>query len=82
LTVFAPKKCDYDAESSGKEQTMSVAGNALTRVIVVAIILVFTSAGYVFARGLTTTEQDQQVQSIPAGEKVTKLRGVIPTRSR
>jgi outer membrane protein OmpA-like peptidoglycan-associated protein len=80
LTVFAPKKCDYDAESSGKEQTMSVAGNALTRVIVVAIILVFTSAGYVFARGLTTTEQDQQVQSIPAGEKVTKLKGIVGKR--
>ena len=59
---------------------MSVAGNALTRVIVVAIILVFTSAGTIFARGFTTTDQDQQVQSLPAGEKVSKLKGIVVKR--
>lgn len=80
LTVFGRNKSEYDWASFGKEQTMSVAGNALTRVFVVAIILALTSVGSVFARGLTTTDQDQQTRSIPAGEKVTKFRGIVVKR--
>lgn len=59
---------------------MSVAANALTRIFVVAIILALTSVGSVFARGLTTTDQDQQTRSIPAGEKVTKFKGIVVKR--
>ena len=59
---------------------MSVAGNTLPRVIVVAIILVLTSAGSVFARGSTTTEQDQQIRSIPNGEQVKKMKGIVVKR--
>jgi OmpA-OmpF porin, OOP family len=59
---------------------MSVAGNTLPRIIVVAIILVLTSAGSVFARVLTTIDQDQQTQSVPAGEKVKKFRGIVIKR--
>ena len=59
---------------------MSVAGNTLPRLLVVAIILVLTSAGSVFARGLTTTEQDPQVQSVPAGQTVKKFKGIVVKR--
>jgi OmpA-OmpF porin, OOP family len=59
---------------------MSVAGNRLPKVIVVAIILVLTSAGSVFARGSTTTEQDQQINRIPNGEQVKKMKGIVVKR--
>jgi outer membrane protein OmpA-like peptidoglycan-associated protein len=59
---------------------MSVAGIALPRIIVVAIILVLTSVGSVFATGLTTIDQNQQTQSVPAGEKVKKFKGIVVKR--
>ena len=59
---------------------MSVAGIALPRIIVVALILVLTSVGSVFATGLTTIDQEQQIQSVPAGEKVKKFRGIVVKR--
>ena len=58
---------------------MSVAGIAVQRVVVVAIMLVLMSAGSVFARALTTINRDQQ-QSVAAGEKVKKFRGIVVKR--
>lgn len=59
---------------------MRIRGNSLTRLIVVAFILVLTSAGNAFATELTTTPQDQQVRSIPDGEKVKKFKGIVVKR--
>jgi outer membrane protein OmpA-like peptidoglycan-associated protein len=51
------------------------------RLIVVAFILVLTGAGNAFATGsTTTTTQDPQIQSVPAGEKVKKFRGIVVKR--
>ena len=51
----------------------------LSRLIVVAFILVLTGAGNAFATGSTTT-QEPQIQSVPAGETVKKLRGIVVKR--
>ena len=59
---------------------MQFRGNTLTRLIVVAFILVMTSAGNAFATELTTTPQDQQTRSIPDGEQVKKLKGIVVKR--
>ena len=59
---------------------MEIRGNMLTRLIVVAFILVLTSAGNAFATELTTTPQDQQIRSVPDGEKVKKFKGVVVKR--
>ena len=50
----------------------------LPGLIVVAIILVLTGVGNVMAS--TTTEQDPQIQSVPAGEKVKKFKGIVVKR--
>ena len=59
---------------------MQIRGNRLTRLIVVAFILVMTSAGNAFAKELTTTPQDQQTRTVPDGEKVKKFRGIVVKR--
>src|ERR1041384_1900275 len=59
---------------------MEIRGNRLTRLIVVAFILVMTSAGNAFAKELTTTPQDQQTRSVADGEKVKKFRGIVVKR--
>ena len=59
---------------------MNFRAKTLTRLIVVAFILVLTSAGNAFATELTTTPQDQQTRSIPDGEKVKKLKGIVTKR--
>ena len=59
---------------------MQIRGNSLTRLIVVAFILVMTSAGNAFAKELTTTPQDQQTRTVPDGEKVKKFRGIVVKR--
>ena len=59
---------------------MQIRGNSLTRLIVVAFILVMTSAGNAFAKELTTTPQDQQTRTVPDGEKVTKFKGIVVKR--
>ena len=48
------------------------------RLIVVAFILVLTGAGSAFATGSTTTTQDQQ--SVQAGEKIKKFKGIVIKR--
>jgi len=59
---------------------MEIRGNRLTGLIVVAFILVLTSAGNAFAKELTTQPQDQQTRSVPDGEKVKKFRGIVVKR--
>jgi outer membrane protein OmpA-like peptidoglycan-associated protein len=59
---------------------MEIRGNRLTGLIVVAFILVLTSAGNAFAKELTTKPQDQQTRSVPDGEKVKKFRGIVVKR--
>lgn len=50
------------------------------RLIVVAFILVLTGAVNAFATGSTTTTQDPQTQSVAAGEKVKKFKGIVVKR--
>ena len=50
------------------------------RVLVVAFILVLLGAGNAFVTGSTTTAQDQQMRTIPAGETVKKFRGIVVKR--
>lgn len=57
---------------------MKFRGNSLTRLIVVAFILVMTSAGNAFAKELTTTPQDQQ--TVSEGQKVKKFKGIVVKR--
>jgi len=52
----------------------------LLRLIVVAFVLVLTGAGNAFATGSTTTTQDPQKQSVPAGETVKKFKGIVVKR--
>ena len=52
---------------------MKIGVNALPRLITFACLLMFVSAGHVFA-------QDQQIRSIPDGEQVKKLKGVVTKR--
>ena len=59
---------------------MEIRGNRLTGLIVVAFILVLTSAGNAFAKELTTTPQDQQTRSVPDGERVKKFKGIVVKR--
>ena len=59
---------------------MEFRGNRVTRLIVVAFILVVTSAGNAFAKELTTTPQDQQIRSVPDGEQVKKFKGIVVKR--
>ena len=58
---------------------MKINQNTLLRPIVVAFILVLTGAGNAFATGSTTT-QEPQIQSVPAGEKVKKFKGIVVKR--
>ena len=54
---------------------MKTSGYRFSGLIVVAFILVLTSVGNAFA-----TTQDTQVRSIPDGEKVKKLKGIVVKR--
>jgi outer membrane protein OmpA-like peptidoglycan-associated protein len=48
--------------------------------MVVAFILVLTGAGNAFVTESTTTAQEPQMHSVPAGEKVSKFRGIVVKR--
>lgn len=50
------------------------------RLMVVAFILVLTGVGNAFATGSTTTTQDPQIQSVPAGQQVKKFKGIVVKR--
>ena len=52
---------------------MKIGVKALPRLITFACLLMFVGAGHVFA-------QDQQIRSIPDGEQVKKLKGVVTKR--
>jgi OmpA-OmpF porin, OOP family len=52
---------------------MKIGVNALPRIITFACLLMFVGAGNVFA-------QDQQIRTIPDGEQVKKLKGVVTKR--
>ena len=52
----------------------------VSRLIVVAFILVLTGAGNAFATEPTTTPQEPQIRSIPDGETVKKLKGIVVKR--
>ena len=54
--------------------------NTPLRLMVVAFILVLTGAGNAFVTGSTTTAQEPQKHSVPAGEKVSKFRGIVVRR--
>lgn len=54
--------------------------SAVLRVLVVAFILVLIGAGNAFVTGSTTTAQDPQIRSVPSGEQVKKLRGIVVKR--
>ncbi len=53
---------------------MKLTGVNLTRLIVVAFILVLSCNGYAFAT------QDQQIRSVPDGEQVKKQKGIVVRR--
>ena len=55
---------------------MRISEHKLSRLMVVAFILVFSAAGNTFA----TTTQDPQMRSIPDGESVKKFRGIVVKR--
>jgi OmpA-OmpF porin, OOP family len=59
---------------------MRITRNAFTKLHVLAVILCLTGTAEVFAGRLTTTNQDQQTRSVPAGEQVKKLRGIVVKR--
>ena len=54
---------------------MKTTGHKFSGLIVVAFILVLTGVGNAFA-----TTQDTQVRSIPDGEQVKKLKGIVVKR--
>lgn len=58
---------------------MKFTGVKLTRLIVVAFILVVGCNGYVFAAGFTT-DQDPQMRTVPDGEQIKKLKGIVAKR--
>lgn len=55
---------------------MKFSGQTFPRLIVVAFILVLTSAG----SALAATQQESQIRSIPDGERVKKFRGIVVKR--
>lgn len=59
---------------------MKISGHTFSRLIVVAFILVLTGAGNAFATESATTTQEPQIRSIPAGETVKKLKGIVAKR--
>ena len=59
---------------------MKISGHRVSGLIVVAFILVLTGVGNAFATELTTTTQEPQVRSIPDGEQVKKLKGIVVKR--
>ena len=59
---------------------MRINEHTLSRLIVVAFILVLTGAGNAFATESATTTQDPQIQSVAAGERVQKLKGIVVKR--
>ena len=50
------------------------------RLMVVAFILVLTGAGNAFVTGFTTTAQESQIRTVPDGEQVKKLKGIVVKR--
>jgi outer membrane protein OmpA-like peptidoglycan-associated protein len=63
-----------------RSRQMKISEHTLARLIVVAFILVLTGAGNAFATESTTTTQQPQTQSIPAGEQVKKFKGIVVKR--
>lgn len=59
---------------------MKAKRHALSRVIVVAFILVLMGVGNAFATEPATTTQDQQLRTVPEGEKVKKFKGIVVKR--
>jgi outer membrane protein OmpA-like peptidoglycan-associated protein len=59
---------------------MRINRKAFTKLHVLAVILCLTGTAEVFAGRLTTTNQDQQTRSVPAGETVKKFRGIVVKR--
>jgi OmpA-OmpF porin, OOP family len=59
---------------------MRVTRNTFTKLHVLAVILCLTGTAEVFAGRLTTTNQDQQTRSVPAGETVKKFKGIVVKR--
>lgn len=59
---------------------MKISEHSLSRLIVVAFILVLTGAGSAFGTEPTTTTQEPQRQSVPAGEQVKKFKGIVVKR--
>jgi outer membrane protein OmpA-like peptidoglycan-associated protein len=59
---------------------MRTNSETLLRLMVVAFILVLTGVGNAFATGSTTTTQDPQIHSVPAGETVKKFKGIVVKR--
>jgi outer membrane protein OmpA-like peptidoglycan-associated protein len=52
----------------------------LSRLYAVAFILVLTGAGNAFSTGYTAAAQEPQLHSVPGGEKVKKLKGIVVKR--
>jgi outer membrane protein OmpA-like peptidoglycan-associated protein len=52
----------------------------LSRLYAVAFILVLTGAGNAFSTGSTAAAQEPQLHSVPGGEKVKKLKGIVVKR--
>jgi outer membrane protein OmpA-like peptidoglycan-associated protein len=59
---------------------MRITRNAFTKLHVLAVILCLTGTAEVFAGRLTTTNQNQQTRSVPAGETVKKFKGIVVKR--
>lgn len=59
---------------------MSINEHKLSRLVVVAFALVLTGGGNIFATESTATTQEPQIQSVPAGEQVKKLKGIVVKR--
>ena len=59
---------------------MKTNDHTVLRVLVVAFILVLIGAGNAFVTGSTTTAQDPQIKSVPAGETVKKFKGIVVKR--
>src|SRR5688572_17264020 len=59
---------------------MRISEHTHSRLIVVAFILVLIGAGNAFATGSTTTTQEPQIQTVPAGESVKKFKGIVVKR--
>jgi len=59
---------------------MRISGKSRPGLFAMAFILVLTGVGQAFAKRMKTPPQDQQTRSVPAGEKVSKLKGIVVKR--